>query len=272
MIEKGIILAGGNGTRNWPLTDQNSKQMLGVAGLPMILYPLNTLLRVGVTDVLIIVSLQHAHQLMHFLNPIVNKLEISVRYAVQTEPRGLPEAFTIDTSFIDGAVLLILGDNIFEDTETIAYAAQHFSGGGHIFAKKVSHPEQFGVVRFDDSGNAVEIVEKPTTWISDFAIPGIYIYDNHVVDIAKGLPLSDRGEYEIVDVHRAYLVQKQLRVTELAPESAWLDAGTLSALDEANDVVKKRHIAKNFHTALLDAIAACAPCAPEEFMRRLFYY
>ncbi len=250
---KGIILAGGTGSRLWPLTDQISKQMLPVGRVPMIFHPLNILVCAGIKDILIITSPQHSGSFVNMLEPLLRPYGISIFSSVQQIPAGLPEAFTIGASFIDDDdVTMILGDNIFEDTETIVTAIRNFSGGGSIFAKKVPDPERFGVATVDAHGTVVDIVEKPTSPTSNYAITGAYIYDNQVIDVARNLTPSDRDEYEIVDVHKYYLEKGNLKMHKLGGE--WLDAGTIDSWHQANTLAIEKGFVEKFDPILLEAL------------------
>lgn len=254
---KGIILSGGTATRLFPLTATTSKQLLPVYDKQMIFYPLNTLIKAGIRDILIIVSSDFSGQYLNLLGSIFKNHGVKLYFEVQKVPGGLPEAFIFGENFIgDGNVTLILGDNIFEDSiEAIA----NFKSGGHIFAKKVPDPERFGVVKFGADGKVEAIVEKPKKWISDYAIPGLYVFDNEVVQVSKKLKPSERGELEITDLQRYYLQKGALNVSVV--EGAWLDAGTHDALLEASQIVKEKKISENFHPLINNAI--------EEFNREL---
>ncbi len=232
---KGIILAGGEGTRLRPLTKVTSKQLLPVYNKPMIWYPLQTLLKGGIKDILIIVAPDHPGDFLKLLGS-GREYEARFFYEVQDRPEGLAQAFIIGEEFIGSDnVTMILGDNIFEDDfgETI----RNFQSGGHVFAKKVSDPERFGVVKFDGQMKAVEIAEKPKRHISDYAITGLYIYDNRVVEIAKQVKPSERGELEITDLHNWYLRRGELKVDIVNGE--WIDAGTFEALLEAGELAAR---------------------------------
>jgi len=248
---KGIVLAGGTATRLFPMTATTSKQLLPVYDRQMIFYPLNTLIKAGIKDILVIVAPEHSGQFLNLLGSMFKKHGLHITFEVQSTPRGLAEALTLGENHIgDDNVALILGDNIFEDD--FAKQIKEFRSGGHVFAKKVSDPERFGVVRFNKENRAMEIVEKPTTWISDYAVTGLYLYDNSCVEIAKNMKPSERGEVEITDVNKAYLKKKQLEVTLFDGE--WLDAGTPDSLLEASIIVKEKGISKNFHPILNEAI------------------
>lgn len=248
---KGIILAGGTATRLFPLTATTSKQLLPVYDKQMIFYPLNTLVKAGIKDILMIVAPEHSGQFLNLLGSLLKKYGINISFEVQSVPRGLAEALTLGENHIgEDNVALILGDNIFEDD--FSKQIKEFRTGGHVFAKKVADPERFGVVKFNKNNKAMEIVEKPTQWISDYAVTGLYLYDNECVNIAKKMKPSERGEIEITDVNRAYLKKKALEVTLFDGE--WLDAGTPDSLLEASLIVKEKGISKNFHPLLEEAI------------------
>ena len=248
---KGIILAGGTATRLFPLTATTSKQLLPVYDRQMIFYPLNVLIKAGIKDILIIVAPEHSGQFLNLLGSIFDKFNIRLEFKVQKIPKGLAEAFILGEDFIDeGEVTMILGDNIFEDD--FSEEIKNFKKGGMVFAKTVTDPERFGVVEFTDDNEVVSIEEKPEKPKSNYAVTGIYTYDAQVVDIAKQLNPSERGEIEITDINKEYLKKKELRVGMLKGE--WLDAGTFDSLLEAGKIVKKRKIYKNFDPIINQAI------------------
>lgn len=233
---RGIILAGGHGTRLAPLTKVTSKQLLPIYNQPMIYYPLQTLLQAGIKEILIIVAPEKAGEFLNYLGS-GKQFGAKFTYEIQDKPAGLPEAFVIGENFIDqDDVTLILGDNIFEDD--FSQVIQNFKGGATIFAKEVPDPERFGVVQFDQNGQALKIVEKPQEFISNHALVGLYIYDHRVVEVAKNLKPSTRGETEIVDLHNWYLNQKQLHVETISGE--WIDAGTFDSLLKANNFIANK--------------------------------
>ena len=233
---KGIILSGGAGTRLYPSTKVTSKQLLPVYDRPMIYYPLQTLISGGITEILIIVAPTHAGDYLNLLGS-GKEFGVKLTYEIQERPEGLPQAYIIADNFLGpDAVTMILGDNIFEDD--VSAAIQNFKSGGHIFAKKVHDPERFGVVKFDEEMNALRIVEKPKTFLSDYAVTGLYIFDNRVVQTAKQLKPSARGELEIVDLHNWYLQRKELKVSVL--NGAWFDAGTKDSLFAASEFMYKK--------------------------------
>ncbi len=250
---KGIILAGGNGTRLLPLTAIASKQLLPVYDRPMVFYPLNTLVSAGIRDILIIVSPEHAGNYLNLLGSLLRKHGVNISFIVQKEPRGLAEAFILGEDFIDnGPCTMILGDNLFEGD--FSEAVQSFEGGGRIFAKAVSDPERFGVVEFDStSGRVISIVEKPQAPKSHYAIPGLYIYDAEVVSVAKSLTPSVRGELEITDLHNYYLGKGRLDVRVI--DGAWFDVGTHDSLLDASIHVREKNFRDRFHPMIEAALS-----------------
>jgi glucose-1-phosphate thymidylyltransferase len=249
---KGIILAGGTATRLFPLTATTSKQLLPVYDRQMIFYPLNTLIKAGVKEILIIVAPEHSGQFLNLLGSIFKNHGIHLFFEVQKVPRGLADAFIMGENFIDNdSVTMILGDNIFEDD--LSESIRNFQSGGQVFAKKVTDPERFGVVKFDEEGKAIEVVEKPKEFVSDYALTGLYTYDSRVVEIAKNLQPSDRGEIEVTDINKKYLEMEELKVQKI--EGEWLDAGTFDSLLEAGNIVKEKEIYKNFDPIIDQAIA-----------------
>lgn len=236
---KGIILAGGSGTRLYPITMAISKQLMPIFDKPMIYYPLSTLLAAGIHEILIIST---PHDLPHFEKLLGDgkKLGCRFQYKVQEVPNGLAQAFVIGEEFIgnDGAAL-ILGDNIFYGTGLHKQLSQIGNpAGGEIFAYHVSDPERYGVVEFDKDMHALSIEEKPEKPKSNFAVPGLYFYNQDVVSIAKSLKPSPRGEYEITDINRIYLENKNLKVNVLDRGTAWLDTGTFTSLMQASQFVQ----------------------------------
>lgn len=233
---KGIILSGGKGTRLYPLTAVTSKQLLPIYNRPMIFYPLNTLIKAGIKEILIIVAPEKAGD---YLNLLGSGKEFGVKftYEIQDSPKGLSEAFIIGETFLQGDdVVMILGDNIFE--EDLTEHISSFKKGARIFAKEVSDPERFGVVEFDKDMKVISIEEKPEKPKSNFAIPGVYIYDSRVVQFAKEEKPSERGELEIVDLHKRYLDLDELDVRVINGE--WIDAGTFDSLVKANLLAQEK--------------------------------
>jgi glucose-1-phosphate thymidylyltransferase len=235
---KGIILAGGAGSRLYPLTLVASKQLQPVYDKPMIYYPLTTLIENGVRELCLISTPHDLPRFRQLLAP-APRWGISIEYREQPRPGGIAEAFLIAASFIGGdPVTLILGDNLFAGGDYFTRAFAEFQSGATIFGYQVKDPSRYGVVEFDAQGRALSIEEKPRQPRSDYAVPGLYLYDNQVVEIARGLRPSARGELEISDVNREYLRRGQLRVYRLPRGLAWLDAGTSSSLHEASAYVQ----------------------------------
>ncbi|MBG87656.1 MAG: glucose-1-phosphate thymidylyltransferase [Verrucomicrobiales bacterium] len=234
---KGIVLAGGVGSRLYPLTDVVSKQLQPVYDKPMVYYPLTVLIASGIREICLISS---PAQLPNFERLLGDgrKWGIEIEYREQSKPEGIAQAFLIADSFIrDHPVALILGDNVFSGGDAFPRAVAAFESGATVFAYHVRNPERYGVVEFDSEFRPVSIVEKPRRPKSNYAVPGVYLYDNQVVEIAKKVQPSERGELEITDIHQTYLARGQLCVERLSRGFAWLDAGTSTSLHEASSYV-----------------------------------
>ena len=267
---KGIVLAGGSGTRLHPLTLAVSKQLMPVYDKPMIYYPISILMSAGIKEILIITTPEDSTSFQKLLGN-GNQFGCEFTYAIQEVPNGLAQAFVIGEEFIgDDNVALILGDNIFYGTGLDSLLVENAnSSGGVVFAYHVSDPERYGVVQFDDEMTAISIEEKPEKPKSNYAVPGLYFYDNSVVEIAKSIKPSARGEYEITDVNNEYLKQGKLSVSILDRGTAWLDTGTFHSLIQASQFVQVVEERQGLKIGCIEAVAYARGFINKEQLREI---
>ena len=235
---KGIILAGGNGTRLYPTTQIQNKGLLPVYDKPMIYYPLCTLIENGINDICLISSPEHMNNYKNLFKNI-HEIGINMIFMVQKKPEGIPQAFLIAKNFIKGEkVALILGDNIFYGSSVFQKAFQHFRSGATVFGYEVNDPERYGVINFEEDGTPMSLVEKPEDPQSNYAVPGLYLFDQDVIKYTKEISPSERGELEITSIINKYLAHDKLKVYKINRGCAWLDAGTPKSLHEASQYIK----------------------------------
>jgi glucose-1-phosphate thymidylyltransferase len=270
MTVRGVVLAGGTGSRLWPITRAVSKQLLPVFDKPMVYYPLTTLVTAGISEILMITRPEDRAQFERLLGD-GSQLGLRLGYAAQERPAGIAQAFLIAADFIgDEPVALILGDNIFHGAGFDRQLGEQVEvDGGRIFAHMVANPRQYGVVEFDAGGRAVHIEEKPRTPRSRYAVPGLYFYDSRVVDIARGLRPSARGELEITDVNECYLRAGRLHVTVLDRGTAWLDMGTFASLVQAAEFVRVLEERQNVKVGCIEEAVWRAGLIDDGQLRRL---
>ncbi|MFI6761229.1 glucose-1-phosphate thymidylyltransferase RfbA [Micromonospora sp. NPDC050417] len=267
---RGILLAGGTGSRLWPLTKAVSKQLMPVFDKPMIYYPLSTLIMSGIREILVITTPDDQEQFRRLLGD-GSQFGLRLEYCAQPRPEGIAQAFVLGADFIgDDSVALVLGDNIFHGVGLgRQLSEQNALVGGRVFAYQVANPEEYGVVDFDESGRVLSIEEKPATPKSRYAVPGLYFYDNRVVDIARGLRPSDRGELEITAVNEAYRERGELTVTVLDRGTAWLDTGTFTSMMQAAEFVRVIEERQGMKIGCVEEVAWRAGLIDDDQLRAL---
>ncbi|MER6060306.1 glucose-1-phosphate thymidylyltransferase RfbA [Streptomyces sp. NPDC001792] len=268
---RGILLAGGTGSRLWPLTRSVSKQLLPVFDKPMIYYPLCTLVMAGVREILVLTTPEDQYQFRRLLGD-GRQFGLGLEYMAQERPEGIAQAFLLGADFIgDESVALILGDNIFYGSGLGTRLARHDDElkGGRVFAYQVANPSAYGVVEFDEAGRALSIEEKPARPKSRYAVPGLYFYDHHVVEIARSLRPSARGELEISDLNRVYLEAGTLQVTRLDRGTAWLDTGTFTSMMQASEFVRVIEERQGFKVGCVEEAVWRAGLIDDDRLREL---
>lgn len=267
---KGIILAGGSGTRLYPITKAISKQLMPIYDKPMIYYPMSILMLSGIKDILIITTPEDSPSFQRLLGDGA-ELGCNFQYAVQEVPNGLAQAFVIGEKFIDGdSCALILGDNIFHGSlSSLLTESAQITSGARVFAYPVHDPERYGVVEFDDQQQVISIEEKPKNPKSNFAVPGLYFYDNQVCQIAKELEPSPRGEYEITDLNRVYLEKGELSVGIMQRGTAWLDTGTFQSLADASEFIRVIEQRQDYKIGCIEEVAFRNGYINKEQLRQL---